>query len=192
MLYQQLTGLLETHRSSDSNWTELKRGHWDTVLESTEEAVFLASGMCSSECTCTACQPWCPGLRVAPTHPPAWQWHLWDGLLSFYKRWQQGQSLRGKKTTKKTKTDCLNLTVLIMELCSYERKSQNAGVSGRLPLDAGGSSPITVFRPMLEMSRSCSLSDSMFVHNVSTIVSTWYSFTLLTSGPKLRHKSATF
>lgn len=103
MLYQQLTGLLETHRSSDCNWTELKRGHWDTVLESTEAAVFLASGMCSSECTCTACQPWCPGLRVAPTHPPAWQWHLWDGLLSFYKRWQQGQSLRGKKTTKKQK-----------------------------------------------------------------------------------------
>lgn len=98
----------------------------------------------------------------------------------------------GEKKKTKTKTDCLNLTVLIMELCSYERKSQNAGVSGRLPLDAGGSSPITVFRPMLEMSRSCSLSDSMFVHNVSTIVSTWYSFTLLTSGPKLRHKSATF
>lgn len=67
---------------------------------------------------------------------------------------------------------------------TYERKS----LSERLPLDAGGSSPITVFRPMLEMSRSCSLSDSMFVHNVSTIVSTWYSFTLLTSGPKLGYK----
>jgi len=44
---------------------------------------------------------------------------------------------------------------------------------------------MTVFSPMLEISRSCSLSDSMFVHSVSTMVSTWYSFTLPTSGPRL-------
>lgn len=44
---------------------------------------------------------------------------------------------------------------------------------------------MTVFSPMLEMSRSCSLSDNMFVHSVSTMVSTWYSFTLPTSGPRL-------
>lgn len=54
-----------------------------------------------------------------------------------------------------------------------------------LPLEAGGSSPITVLSPMEEMSLSCSLSDSMLVHRVSTMVSTWYSFTLLTSGPRL-------
>lgn len=58
------------------------------------------------------------------------------------------------------------------------------------PLEAGGSSPITVFRPMEEMSLSCSLSDSMLVHSVSTMVSTWYSFTLLTRGPKLRETNA--
>ncbi|TNN40106.1 hypothetical protein EYF80_049732 [Liparis tanakae] len=45
-------------------------------------------------------------------------------------------------------------------------------------------------RPMDEMSLSCSLSDSMLVHSVSTIVSTWYSFTLLTSGPKLSETNA--
>lgn len=39
------------------------------------------------------------------------------------------------------------------------------------------------------MSRSCSLSDSMFVHRVSTIVSTWYSFTLLTRGPRLEKQT---
>lgn len=54
-----------------------------------------------------------------------------------------------------------------------------------LPLEAGGSSPITVLRPILEISRSCSLSESMLVQRVSTIVSTWYSFTLLTKGPRL-------
>jgi len=59
-----------------------------------------------------------------------------------------------------------------------------------VPLEAGGSSPITVFRPMEEMSLSCSLSDSMLVHSVSTIVSTWYSFTLLTRGPKLSKTNA--
>lgn len=92
----------------------------------------------------------------------------------------------------KNRTHRLNSTVFTRTHCPYERKTQNAGVLGRLPLDAGGSSPITVLRPMLEMSRSCSLSDSMFVHNVSTIVSTWYSLTLLTSGPKLQHRSQTF
>lgn len=59
------------------------------------------------------------------------------------------------------------------------------------PLEAGGSSPMTVFRPMLEMSLSCSLSDSMLVHSVSTIVSTWYSFTLLTRGPRLPDRKKT-
>lgn len=54
-----------------------------------------------------------------------------------------------------------------------------------VPVEAGGSSEITVLRPMLEISRSCSLSDSMFVQSVSTMVSTWYSFTLPTSGPRL-------
>lgn len=54
-----------------------------------------------------------------------------------------------------------------------------------LPLEAGGNSPITVLSPMEEMSLSCSLSDSMLVHKVSTMVSTWYSFTLLTRGPRL-------
>lgn len=44
---------------------------------------------------------------------------------------------------------------------------------------------MTVFSPMLEISRSCSLSDNMFVHSVSTMVSTWYSFTLPTRGPRL-------
>lgn len=53
---------------------------------------------------------------------------------------------------------------------------------------AGGSSEITVLRPMLEMSRSCSLSDSMLVQSVSTMVSTWYSFTFPTSGPRLREE----
>lgn len=59
-----------------------------------------------------------------------------------------------------------------------------------LPLEAGGNSPITVLSPMEEMSLSCSLSDSMLVHRVSTIVSTWYSFTLLTSGPRLSKTNA--
>lgn len=35
------------------------------------------------------------------------------------------------------------------------------------------------------MSRSCSLSDRMLAHRVSTMVSTWYSFTLPTRGPRL-------
>ena len=41
----------------------------------------------------------------------------------------------------------------------------------------GGNSTITVLRPILDMSRSCSLSDIMLVHRVSTIVSTCISFT---------------
>ena len=44
---------------------------------------------------------------------------------------------------------------------------------------------IRLYPPMLDISLSCSLSDSMLEHSVSTIVSTWYSFTLPTSGPKL-------
>lgn len=100
----------------------------------------------------------------------------------------QTLAARAEPEGKTRHTDGLNLTVRTGTLCPYQRKSQNEVVLGRLPLDAGGSSPITVFRPMLEMSRSCSLSDSMFVHSVSTIVSTWYSLTLLTSGPKLRNK----
>lgn len=47
---------------------------------------------------------------------------------------------------------------------------------------------ITVFKPIDDMSLSCSLSESMFVHNVSTISSTWNSFTFDTSGPKLEKK----
>lgn len=53
-------------------------------------------------------------------------------------------------------------------------------------LEASGSSLITVLRPILEMSRSCSLSDTMLPHSESTIVSTWYSLTLLTNGPRLQ------
>ena len=41
------------------------------------------------------------------------------------------------------------------------------------------------YSPMLEMSLSCSLSESMFEHRESTIVSTWCSLTLLTRGPRL-------
>ena len=44
--------------------------------------------------------------------------------------------------------------------------------------------------PILEISRNCSFSDSMLLHSVSTIVSTWTSFTLFTSGPRLQ--STTF
>lgn len=51
---------------------------------------------------------------------------------------------------------------------------------------AGGSSESTVFRPMPAMSRSCSLSDRMLAQRVSTMFSTWYSFTLPTRGPRLR------
>ena len=54
------------------------------------------------------------------------------------------------------------------------------------PVEAKGSSLITVFKPILEMSLNCSLSDTMLLHRESTIVSTWYSFTLLTNGPKLQ------
>lgn len=56
-----------------------------------------------------------------------------------------------------------------------------------IPVDEGGSSAMTVFRPMLEMSLSCSLLDTMFEQRVSTIVSTWHSFTFPTKGPRL-HK----
>ena len=56
------------------------------------------------------------------------------------------------------------------------------------PLEANGSSLITVLRPMLEISRSCSLSETMLAHKASTMTSTWYSFTLLTKGPKLKSK----
>ena len=41
--------------------------------------------------------------------------------------------------------------------------------------------------PILEISLSCSLSDNILLHNVSTMVSTWNSFTLFTSGPRLKH-----
>jgi hypothetical protein len=51
-------------------------------------------------------------------------------------------------------------------------------------LEASGSSLITVLRPMLEISRNCSLSDTMLPQSASTIVSTWYYFTLLTNGKK--------
>ena len=53
---------------------------------------------------------------------------------------------------------------------------------------------MTVLRPIEEISRSCSLSDSMLVQSVSTMVSTWYSFTLLTRGPRLQaqHTSHTY
>ena len=40
--------------------------------------------------------------------------------------------------------------------------------------------------PILEMSLSCSLSDTMLQHSVSTMVSTWNSFTLFTRGPRLQ------
>ena len=49
-----------------------------------------------------------------------------------------------------------------------------------------GSSLMTVFNPIEEMSLSCSLSEHIFVHKCSTMVSTWTSFTLVTSGPKLK------
>ena len=39
---------------------------------------------------------------------------------------------------------------------------------------------------MLEISLSCSLSDNMLEQSVSTIVSTWNSFTLFTRGPRLK------
>lgn len=55
-----------------------------------------------------------------------------------------------------------------------------------VPVAAGGSSESTVFRPMPAMSRSCSLSDRMLAQRVSTMFSTWYSFTLPTRGPRLR------
>lgn len=55
--------------------------------------------------------------------------------------------------------------------------------------DPSGSSDITVFRPILEMSLSCSLSETMLLHSASTIVSTWYSLTLLTKGPRLKRKT---
>lgn len=48
-----------------------------------------------------------------------------------------------------------------------------------------GSCPMTVFRPILDMSLSCSLSLSMFEQRASTMISTWISFTLDTSGPRL-------
>ena len=44
------------------------------------------------------------------------------------------------------------------------------------------------YSPMLEMSLSCSLSESMFEHRESTIVSTWCSLTLLTRGPRLDNR----
>ena len=50
-----------------------------------------------------------------------------------------------------------------------------------------GSSLITVLRPIDEISLNCSLSPIMLLHNVSTINSTWWSFTLHTNGPKLKN-----
>lgn len=52
-----------------------------------------------------------------------------------------------------------------------------------------GNSAITAFSPMLEMSLSCSLSDIMLAHSMSTIASTWGSFTLLTRGARLKINS---
>lgn len=52
-------------------------------------------------------------------------------------------------------------------------------------LEPSGSSAMTVFKPILDMSLSCSLSETMLLQRESTMVSTWYSLTLLTSGPKL-------
>lgn len=49
-----------------------------------------------------------------------------------------------------------------------------------------GKSEMTVLRPMLEMSRSCSLLLIMLPQSVSTMVSTCTSFTLLTRGPRLK------
>lgn len=57
-------------------------------------------------------------------------------------------------------------------------------------LDPNGSSEITVFRPMLDISLSCSLSETIFAQRASTIVSTWNSFTLFTKGPKLKRYSS--
>lgn len=54
-----------------------------------------------------------------------------------------------------------------------------------IPADDDGSSAMTVFRPMLEMSLSCSLLDTMLEQRVSTIISTWHSFTFPTRGPRL-------
>lgn len=54
------------------------------------------------------------------------------------------------------------------------------------PPEAIGSSLMTVFKPMLEISLNCSLSETILAHSESTIVSTWYSFTLFTNGPRLK------
>ncbi len=73
---------------------------------------------------------------------------------------------------------------------SYDQRSQKDGHLSNIisiPVDEGGSSAMTVFRPMLEMSLSCSLLETMLEQRVSTIVSTWHSFTLPTRGPRL-HK----
>lgn len=56
-------------------------------------------------------------------------------------------------------------------------------------LEPSGSSEMTVLRPMLDISLSCSLSETIFPHRASTIVSTWYSLTLFTRGPRLRNKT---
>lgn len=47
---------------------------------------------------------------------------------------------------------------------------------------------ITVFKPIEEISFSCSLSESIFEHNVSTIISTWNSLVLVTRGTRLDTK----
>lgn len=52
--------------------------------------------------------------------------------------------------------------------------------------DDSGSSLMTVLRLIDEMSRNCSLSEHMFVHKWSTIVSTCSSFTFVTNGPRLK------
>lgn len=124
--------ILDTHLSTNifctRNWTEkwirertprsrsqiYKRSHLSPI-----RSVF--------ECTCTACPPWCPGLRVAPTHPPAWQWHLWDGLWSFYKHWRQGRSLQRETGGGGGPTDCLNITVFIRTLFLWEKNLQMQG-----------------------------------------------------------------
>lgn len=72
----------------------------------------------------------------------------------------------------------LNLPVILL---------QTLAASGP---DPNGSSDITVFRPILEMSLSCSLSETMLLHSASTMVSTWYSLTLLTKGPRLKSEFA--
>lgn len=89
-----------------------------------------------------------------------------------------------------TDVDCEAQTLNTIQQLLPKRswKVRNLYYIAMIPADEGGSSAMTVFRPMLEMSLSCSLLDTMLEQRVSTIVSTWHSFTFPTRGPRL-HKA---